>query len=95
MHMPLKCKIIIGKIFSAMFVKIIYFYPLTAEQESLSEQSRHDHDYWSGASCLKAMHPMQDMLVDLNISTLYTTVNVYCFDFTVSFVCVKFVLSMF
>ena len=78
-----------------MFVKIIYFYPLTAEQESLSEQSRHDNDYWSGASCLKAMHPMQDMLVDLNISTLYTTVNVYCFDFTVSFVCVKFVLSMF
>ena len=70
-------QIIIGKIFSAMFVKIIYFYPLTAEQESLSEQSRHDHDYRSGASCLKAMHPMQDMLVDLNISTLYTTVNVF------------------
>ena len=78
-----------------MFIKIIYFYPLTAEQEALSEQSRHDHDYCSGASCLRAMHPIQDMLVDLNISTLYTIVNVHCFDFTVSFVCFQLVLSMF
>lgn len=78
-----------------MFVKIIYFYPLSAELESLSEQSHHDHDYWSGVSCLKTMHLIQDMLVDLNIPTLYTIVNVHCFDFTVSFVCFQLVLSMF
>ena len=96
MHMSLKSnRLSLAKFSSAMFVKIIHFYPLTAEQESLSEQSHHDHDYWSGASCLKAMHPIQDMLVDLNIFTLYTIVNVHCFDFTVSFVCFQLVLSMF
>lgn len=59
------------------------------------EQNKHYHDYWSGMAYVQEVHPVHDMVIGVNKSTLYTILNVHCFDFTVFFVCFLLVSSMF
>ena len=67
------------------------FLQITVEQKSLSGPApeqlvQQDHSYWSGASWLSEIQPIQQKLVGVNISTnIFSLVNVHCCSFCMFF----------
>ena len=63
---------------SASTIVPVLSFPSTVEQESVAsgdcvQPPLHEHSYWSGASWLRQLQPIQEHLVSLDIFTMFSS----------------------